>query len=144
MLTPLQERLLALIGQLPEAEGFVLAGGAALIHERHRRPAHGRPRPVHDGPRAVESLAGSIERASAAAGLSCRRERDGGTFVRLVITDGDEAGQLDIAYDVRIRPAETGPGIATLAFKELAADKVLALFAAPRPATSSTSPRSST
>ncbi|TVR32298.1 MAG: hypothetical protein EA388_12190 [Nitriliruptor sp.] len=31
MLTPLQQRLLDVIGQLPEAAGFALAGGAALI-----------------------------------------------------------------------------------------------------------------
>ena len=31
MLTPLQQRLLDAIGQLPEAAGFALAGGAALI-----------------------------------------------------------------------------------------------------------------
>ncbi len=31
MLTPLQQRLLEIVGRLPEAEGFALAGGAVLI-----------------------------------------------------------------------------------------------------------------
>ncbi len=41
MLTPLQRRILDLIRELPEAEGFVLAGGAALIvRELVRRGTH--------------------------------------------------------------------------------------------------------
>lgn len=31
MLTPLQQRLLEIVSRLPEANGFALAGGAALI-----------------------------------------------------------------------------------------------------------------
>jgi hypothetical protein len=31
VLTPLQQRLLDIVGRLPEADGFALAGGAALI-----------------------------------------------------------------------------------------------------------------
>lgn len=87
-LTALQERIAALVSGLPEAEGFVLAGGAAMA-------AH---------------------------------------------ADRDDECEVDIGIDYRalgVVSTRYGP---TRELRELAANKVLAIFAARSPGTSSTWP----
>jgi hypothetical protein len=63
-----------------------------------------------------------------AVGLKVQRERESPTFVRFSITDGEDATELDLGADARIRAAEPGPLGPMLSVEELAADKLLALF----------------
>ncbi|MPZ89616.1 MAG: hypothetical protein GEU81_16445 [Nitriliruptorales bacterium] len=136
MLTALQQRLAAVVAGLPEARGFALAGGSGLAaHGMLDRPTQdldyfGSP---HDR-EAVHHLAAAIERACAADGLDVRRERETEAFVRLSVTDGQQACEVDIAIDYRaLDPVPTRHGPA-LDLRELGANKVLAIFdrAAPR------------
>lgn len=76
----------------------------------------------------VQRLAAAVEQALTDAGAQIRRERETHTFVRFSITDGEEATELDLAADARIRPADLGPLGPMLSVEELAADKLLALF----------------
>ena len=69
-----------------------------------------------------------------AEGLVVIREREAHTFVRLTVSDAAEQCEVDIAIDYRaLPPVDTKHGLA-LDLRELAANKVLALFdrAAPR------------
>jgi hypothetical protein len=128
VLSALQERVARVVAALPEADGFALAGGAALV------VAGVVDRSTRDldffGPSAVDvdRLGDAVERALMAAGMEVRRERETLGFVRLSVADGDDSTEVDLAADARIRPAETGRFGPMLALEELAADKLLALF----------------
>lgn len=135
-LTALQERVAVLVAGLPESRDFVLAGGAALaahgLLERTTRGLDYFTSP--DDHQAVGRLAAALERACVRNGLTARREREAGAFVRLSVADTQEACKVDIAIDDRALdpvPTRYGP---TLDPRELGANKVLAIFdrAAPR------------
>ena len=129
MLTPLQRRLAQLLGELPEARDFALAGGAALI----ARGLIGRGTQDLDffatSATAVADLLPVLEARLDREGLSITRIHDHPGFARLQVAEpGGETVQLDLSHDARQRPAEaTDLGLA-LSQDELAADKVLALF----------------
>lgn len=134
-LTDLQERVAALVTALPESEGFVLAGGAAMA-------AHGvldrttRDLDYFGGPdqtAAVHRLAAAVERVAAAQGLEVRRDRQWDAFVRLRLADSDDECEVDIGIDYRalgVVRTRYGP---TLELRELGANKVLAIFARAEP-----------
>lgn len=134
-LTQLQERVASLVTGLPEAEGFVLAGGAAMA-------AHGvldrttRDLDYFGGPEqaaAVHRLAAAVEQAAAASGLDVRRDRQWEAFVRLRVADANDECEVDIGIDYRalgIVSTRYGP---TLELRELGANKVLAIFARAEP-----------
>lgn len=125
MLSRVQARIASLIAQLPEASGFALAGGAALIVrgdvERTTRDLDF----FAADPEAVRGLLPALERALNEAGLVVERVQDGDTFVRLQVggSDGTQG------YDPRLLDAEQGPTGPVLAGEELAANKLLALCA---------------
>lgn len=129
-LTDIQREVLGLFFSLPEAEGFVLAGGAALV-------ASGlTDRPTQDvdlfgGPPAagIAAAGDALETACAERGWTTERIHDGDTFRRVVVRS--QAGQLvvDLALDSPPlgRPVITGVG-PTYPPRELAARKLLSLF----------------
>lgn len=129
-LSRLQEQVAAMVAALPESEGFVLAGGAAMA-------AHGlldrttRDLDFFGGPEdavAVEQLASAVERAAASRGLQIQRDREGPAFVRFRISDQHDETELDLGIDYRaLAPAQTRYGPA-LDLRELGANKVLAIF----------------
>jgi hypothetical protein len=128
LLSPLQQRVAGLIGGLPEAEGFALAGGAALI-------VHGAiDRSTRDldffglGPDAVDRLAPAAERALIEDGLSVERVLDSPGFVRFLVVGQDGRTEVDLGSDARLFPVDQGPGFQLLAPEELAVDKVLSVF----------------
>jgi len=141
VLSPLQEQVGRIVAALPEADGFALAGGAALVVTRVVDPA------TRDldffGPSAddVDRLVLAVESALVAAGLTVRRERNSHGFARLTVIAGDDATEVDMAADARIRPVDSGPLGPMLSVEELGADKLLALFDRARLATSSMSRR---
>ena len=129
MLSPLQQRVARIVTALPAAEGFALAGGAALVLaevvERETRDLD-----FFGATRAqVEHLVPELEAAIRADGLEVAVRRAHGGFAHLTINGEDgEVTELDLGVDARIRPAEIGPLGPMLALEELAADKMLALF----------------
>jgi hypothetical protein len=128
VLSPLQEQVAAIITGLDEAEGFALAGGAALIA---RGEIDRRTRDLDffglTGD-AVDRLLPAAEDALRAAGLSIERVQVNPGFARLIVASDDDRTELDLAADARLFPAEPGSPAPTLRGEELAVDKLLALF----------------
>jgi len=128
VLSPLQEQVAAIIAGLAEAEGFALAGGAALIArgdvERQTRDLD------FFGliPDAVDRLLPALDRALHDAGLVVRHVQENHGFARLIVESGDDRTELDLGADARLFPAEPGWPAPTLSGEELAVDKVLAVF----------------
>jgi len=128
VLTPLQRHIASIVGGLPDAQQFALAGGAALI-------ARGDiDRLTRDldffGPSAVEvdQIIPIVERALREAGLSVHRVREGSGFYRFEVSQAGDVTEVDFGADFRLLPIEQGPLGPTLAGEELAINKVLAVF----------------
>jgi predicted nucleotidyltransferase component of viral defense system len=127
-LSPLQERVAAVVNALPDAEELALAGGAALISwdigdrmtrdldffAKHRET--------------VDRLAPVAEQALRSEGLDVEVVRASPGFVRLQISDDNEATELDLAWDYRMRELQHTQHGRVLDRDELAADKMLALY----------------
>ncbi len=128
MLTLLQRRIATIIGKLPEAELFALAGGGALIArgdvDRQTRDLD------FFGPdlAGVDKLVPAVERALHEAGMNVHRVREGRGFFRLEVRYLEEVTEVDIGADARLLPIERGELGPILAGEELAVDKVLAVF----------------
>lgn len=128
MLSSLQEQVAEIIAGLDEAEGFALAGGAALIV---RGDVRRRTRDLDFfglTAEAVDRLVPAVERALRDARLVVRRVQVNPGFARLIVESGDDRTELDLGADARLFPAEPGRLAPTLAGEELAVDKVLAVF----------------
>lgn len=128
MLTQLQLQIASIVENLPEADQFALAGGAALI-------ARGDvDRLTRDldffGPSAiqVDQVVPIVEKALKDTGLWVRRVREGTGFYRLEVSRSDDMTEVDFGSDFRLLPIEQGPVGRTLAGEELAINKVLAVF----------------
>lgn len=122
-----------MVSALPEARGFALAGGGALV-------VHGlTDRSTNDldfftpAPADVPVLRQALEIVFAEAGLTVAVVRDTETFVRLAVGDGITDTLIDLAWDARMRPAVASDLGPVLDQEELAADKVLALFGRAEP-----------
>lgn len=128
MLSRLQEQIARIIASLDEAEGFALAGGAAMISrgdvERSTRDLDFFGLSAED----VARLAPAVERRLREAGLAVRTLRSSPGFVRLIVEGEDEKTEVDLAADARLFPAERGDLAPTLRGEELAVDKILAVF----------------
>ena len=135
-LSDLQRRVAALVLSVPEAAGFALAGGGALIiHEIVDRTTNDLDcfGPTRD---AVDRLAPALHHRMLAEGFDVATIHKGHGFARFSVTDtttGDTT-LVDIGYD----PADHDPVVTSIgsvrALEDLAGDKLLALFsrAAPR------------
>lgn len=135
MLSPLQERVAEIVAGLEEADGFALAGGAALIA---RGDVQRQTRDLDFfglTSDAVDKLLPAAERALGHAGLVVERVQVNPGFARLIVASGDDRTELDLASDARLFPAEPGQPAPMLRGEELAVDKVLAVFGGPKHAT---------
>lgn len=127
MLSDLQTTIVELVSDVAGAEGFALAGGAAMILlglvERGTRDLDffGRE------PEAVNRVAPAVESMLRSAGLNVDRRVDQPGFVRLEVSRGAEACEVDLGYDARVRPLGQHHLGAVISAEELAADKTLAL-----------------
>lgn len=128
-LTPFQLAVAELFFSLPESDGFLLAGGAALVAQ------HLTDRPTQDldmftraGRGTVAAARAAFENVAADRGWTVRRIRDSDTFCRLLVT-GDEDLIVDLAVDSppNLPPANSIAG-PTFGKEELAGRKLLALF----------------
>jgi hypothetical protein len=127
MLSPLQERIAEIVGGLDEAEGFALAGGAALIARGDVRRQTRHLDFFGLSGDAVDRLAPAVRSALSGAGFAVGHVQVSPGFVRLIVSDGDQRTELDLAADARLFPAEAGRLAPTLTGEELAVDKVLAV-----------------
>jgi hypothetical protein len=128
VLTPLQRRVAEIVVGLAEADGFALAGGAALIV---RGDVARRTRDLDFfglSPDAVDGLVPAVERALSAAGLGVDRVQVSPGFARLIVSSGEDRTDLDLGADARLFGIEPGDPAPTLSSEELAVDKVLAIF----------------
>ena len=117
-----------IIGKLPEAELFALAGGGALIA---RGDVDRQTRDLDffgPDPAGVDKLVPAVERALHEAGMNIRRVREGRGFFRLEVREYEEVTEVDLGADARLLPIERGELGPILAGEELAIDKVLAVF----------------
>ncbi len=128
MLSRLQEQVAGIIAGLNEAEGFALAGGAALILrgvvERSTRDLDFFGLTTT----AVDMLVPAVEAALRAAGLTVEHVQRSPGFARLLVELDGEVTEVDIAADARLFAAQPGRLAPTLSGEELAVDKVLAIF----------------
>ncbi len=130
LLTPLQVQVAEIIKKLPESEGFALAGAGALMVQGliHRAT---RDLDYFTTPGKAEALAAlrdALERALDSSSLGHTRKRDLPTFVRIEVSGDGDRCEIDLAVDYRALPAEPSEYGPTLAVRELAANKVLAVF----------------
>ena len=133
-LTPLQRRAARILFDLPDSDGFALAGGSALVAlgvvDRLTRDLDafiaaepGNP------PGDVRPLATSFTAALAAEGWTVVLVRDHVTFARLLATLDDETIEVDLAVDSPpLFPLQQVDGIPALTAEDLAARKVLAIL----------------
>jgi hypothetical protein len=129
-LSVLQLRVLRIVRDVPAAQGFVLAGGGAML-------AHGLvSRPTDDldlfttEPRDLPLVSAQAQKALGREGLEVEVVRSGAGFIRMRVTEPASGDQtlLDLAWDARLEPPQETPLGPILSVRELAADKVLALF----------------
>lgn len=136
-LTDFQVQVAQLFFSLPEAAGFLLAGGAALVAQ------HLTTRPTQDldfftrvGGTGVPAARDALEAAAHDRGWTIERVRDEATFCRLIV-HGDDNLLVDLAVDSPPEQPATvsliGP---TFAPEELAGRKVVPCLTGPRLATS--------
>ncbi|MCY4621335.1 MAG: nucleotidyl transferase AbiEii/AbiGii toxin family protein [bacterium] len=127
MLTALQERTWRIIAALPEADGFALAGGSALILTGVVQRETSDIDVFGAYPRSAIPFAEAAQRVLTSEGLNPTVERWGDGFVRMRVTDGADTTYVDIAIDARRHPTVADPTGQVLNIRELAADKMLAL-----------------
>ncbi|HEY7594791.1 MAG TPA: nucleotidyl transferase AbiEii/AbiGii toxin family protein [Actinophytocola sp.] len=127
-LTDFQLEVARLFFSLPASDGFVLAGGAALIAQ------HLTSRPTQDldfftdRPADIAVARDELVKAARAHGWTVRTIQEGGTFHRVQLT-GPEDLLVDIALDSHPgRPPTMSVAGPTYAPQELAGRKVIALF----------------
>ncbi|MGH3766603.1 MAG: nucleotidyl transferase AbiEii/AbiGii toxin family protein [Pseudonocardiaceae bacterium] len=128
-LTLFQIQVAQLFFSLPASNGFLLAGGAALVAQ-HLTTRGTQDLDFFTGPGRgdVPTARDAFEVAAMAKGWAVHRVRDTATFCRLVIT-GVEALLVDLALDTPPNsPAIVSMAGPTFGLEELAGRKVIALF----------------
>ncbi len=126
-LSAFQQEVASVFFELPASQGFLLAGGAALVANQLTT----RPTQDLDFFRSTSTVIGArdeLERAAEERGWAAARIRDEDTFVRLVI-EGPEIVLVDLCLDsAPVRPPVETPLGPTFAPDELAARKVITVF----------------
>jgi len=128
MLSEFQRRVASVVAGLPEARGFALAGGAALVVQGLTDRATNDLDYFTTAPADIPVLHAALEHALAEAGFIVKVLRSSATFVRLAVSDDENQTLVDLAWDARMLPPVATTVGAVLDQDELAADKVLALF----------------
>jgi hypothetical protein len=128
-LTAFQITVAKLFFSLPQSDGFLLAGGAALAaQDLTSRPTRDLDLFTRAGGPSVPHARDAFEEAVLGKGWTVRRIRDSETFCRLLVT-GDEELLVDLAVD---SPPNSPPSASavgpTFGREELAGRKVIALF----------------
>jgi nucleotide-binding universal stress UspA family protein len=129
-LTPFQIEVARAFFDLPEASGFLLAGGAALAAQGlTTRPTQDLDLFTSPGRGVVADAVKALEASAVERGWSIRRARVSDTFARLVVDGTGDSVVVDVAVDATPeRPAMMSVAGPTLDPEELAGRKVVALF----------------
>lgn len=129
-LTPFQIEVARCFFELPEAAGFLLAGGAALAAQGlTARPTQDLDLFTAPGRGIVPEALAAFEAAAAGLGWVTRQVRVSDTFARLVVSSATDSVLVDLAVDATPeRPARMSVAGPTLDPEELAGRKVVALF----------------
>ena len=115
---------------LPEAAGFLLAGGAGLAAQgMTARPTQDLDLFTAPGRGTVSDASTAFEAMAAGRGWTVRRVRESETFARVVVGAAPEPVVIDLAVDgTPDRPPRMSVAGPTLDPDELAGRKVIALF----------------
>jgi predicted nucleotidyltransferase component of viral defense system len=128
MLTSLQERIAVLIADSLAGSDFALAGGAALISqglvERRTNDLDFFGSSEQTLAERFPDVVSSLQRE----GFEVEVRRSTRQFARIVVRGLDSETEVDFGLDSRLFPLEQGEFSPVLASKELAVDKVLAVF----------------
>ena len=129
MLSLLQERIRLAVGAVGDEIDLALAGGGGLVLsgvvDRRTRDLDFFARYPSPQPEVVDRVQEALE----ADGLQVTREEDRPTFARLRVTSSYDSTTIDVGADYRLEaPVRIKDG-AVLALADLAADKVLTLWA---------------
>jgi hypothetical protein len=128
VLTPLQERVAAIVGSVLADQDFGLAGGAALISQGLvNRLTNDLDFFGASGDVIREQLP-VILAALTEEGFEVVIQRESPTFVRISVLGLGSETEVDLAVDARLFPLQPGENSLVLSAKELAVDKVLAIF----------------
>lgn len=104
-LTPYQIQVAQLFFSLPASNGFLLAGGAALV-ARHltTRPTHDLDFFTRPGQAEVPTACAAFEAAATAQGWTVHRVRDTATFCRLVVSGPEDllVNLADLSKDAEL------------------------------------------
>lgn len=128
MLTPLQERIAVLVAASFEGSDFALAGGAALISQGLVDRKTGDLDFFGSSEQVLAERLPAIISALEQDGMTVEVRRSTAQFARIVIRGMDSETEVDFGLDGRLFPIEQGPFSPVLASRELAVDKVLAVF----------------
>ncbi len=132
-LSPFQRRVAEVLFNLPEADRYALAGGAALILRRiiSRETADldafiaARPGP---DPGTVDALAEAFAAAAHDFGWTVQTSRRNSTFCRYFVSSGGDRTEVDLAVDSPpLEPPEAVGGLPVLTSLDLGGRKVLAI-----------------
>lgn len=132
-LTDLQQRIRAVVAELPAGNEIALAGGAALIVSGVVQRGTGDLDLFLPHPDSVTSVLKFLIQKLEGAGLFVTKIRSEETFARLQVESENDVTHVDIATDFRLLPARHSEEGAILAERELAADKTLALMGRAEP-----------
>ncbi len=130
LLTPFQLNVARLFFSLPSAQGFVLAGGAALLaQELTHRPTQDLDFFTARGIGDVQQAKEEFTTAARVRGWTMKHIHGSGEFCRLLIHGQEEELLVDLALESRPgMPATASIAGPTFAPEELAGRKLIALF----------------
>lgn len=133
MLTPLQKEIASIVGRVLEGSDFALAGGAALISlglvDRSTRDLDF----FGSSSRQLTEKLPFIIEALTELGLETKVDRQTANFTRLEVKGRGEETEIDFGIDYRLFPSLEGTHSPVLSERELAVDKVLAVFGRAEP-----------
>jgi predicted nucleotidyltransferase component of viral defense system len=133
LLTPLQEQIVIVVGRALEDSDFALAGGAAIISQGL---VDRRTRDLDFFGSSSLQLAEKIPviiEALTEMGFQVKIDRQVERFARLEVRGLGEETEVDFGIDYRLFPTHDGEHTSVLSTKELAVDKVLAVFGRAEP-----------
>lgn len=135
-LTPLQREFMELLASLPDKEQFYLAGGTALSEYYLGHRLSFDLDYFTSTENLILPLSYQIENACQKKGLSLKVVRRFGTFVELLVENGNESLKVDLALDSPYRfesPVLSNEGIYINDYADLRSDKLLAYFGRSEP-----------
>ncbi len=129
MLSPLQERIRRTLAAVAEEVDLALAGGGGLVLsgvvDRRTRDLDF----FATYPSSQAEVVDLVQAALEADGLRVAREEDSDHFARLRVTSAEDSTTIDVGADYRLEPPVRIKDSTVLALADLAADKVLTLWA---------------